>query len=161
MRQVERYIFLRTLDAAWRDHLYEVDQLRDGIGWQSVAGKDPLIEYKKEAFKLFDELLTRIHRETARNLFKVSLVEEPPAPERQAAPRAVAYRHEAASAFSGAGAAAGAAGAQGGAGGQAAGGPPRAGKPQPIRRGQQPGRNDPCPCGSGKKYKKCCMLRAG
>jgi preprotein translocase subunit SecA len=157
MRQVERYIFLRSLDAAWRDHLYEVDQMREGIGWQSIAGKDPLIEYKKEAFKLFDELLTRIHRETARNLFKVSLVEEPRSPDRAPAPRALAYRHEAASAY-----AAGATAAKGSSGGPTGSpAPPVAGKPQPVRRGKEPGRNDPCPCGSGKKYKKCHMLQGG
>ncbi len=100
MRQVERFILMRTLDAAWRDHLYEVDHLREGIGWQSVAGKDPLIEYKREAFRMIEEALTRVRRETVRNLFKVSLVEEP---ETQVAARPpVAYRHEAVPAYGGA-----------------------------------------------------------
>jgi preprotein translocase subunit SecA len=172
MRQVERFIFLRTLDAAWRDHLYEVDHLREGIGWQSVAGKDPLIEYKKEAFRLFEEVLARIRRETVRNLFKVSLVEEPQARAAAPTPRAMAYRHEATSAY---GAAAPAGGAASGsaaatAPAAAAGGPYRArparpgapGLPQePVRRGPEVGRNDPCPCGSGKKYKKCHLSLEG
>ncbi len=155
MRQVERFIFLRTLDSAWRDHLYEIDHLREGIGWQSVAGKDPLIEYKKEAFKQFDELLTRIRRETVRNLFKVNLVEEPAAPAR--GPRALAYRHEAAAPLAAAGA-----GARQGAAREGAGAPKgaTAGHPEPVRRGPKVGRNAPCPCGSGKKYKNC-HLRTG
>jgi preprotein translocase subunit SecA len=163
MRQVEGFIFLRTLDAAWRDHLYEVDQLREGIGWQSVAGKDPLIEYKKEAFKQFEELLGRIRRETARNLFKVSLVEEPAQAAR--ATRPMAYRHETAAAYGGALAAAGtapgaAARAPGAAAGQGAGGV-QAGRSEPVRRGPKVGRNAPCPCGSGKKYKNCCLQSGG
>jgi len=168
MRQVEGFIFLRTLDAAWRDHLYEVDQLREGIGWQSVAGKDPLIEYKKEAFKQFEELLARIRRETARNLFKVSLVEEPAQATRGTRP--MAYRHETAAAYGGALAAAGAAPGTAGmapraAAAAAARGAPAggvsAGRGEPVRRGPKVGRNAPCPCGSGKKYKNCCLQGGG
>ncbi|MGD8394482.1 MAG: preprotein translocase subunit SecA [Candidatus Eiseniibacteriota bacterium] len=163
MRQVERYILLRVIDEAWRDHLYEVDQLRSGIGWQSIAGKDPLIEYKKEAFRLFDELLTNIHKETVQKLFRTSLVEEPTAPGRPA-PQQVAARHEAVSAFAGAGAPAGSgtSGVGGVAGASARETPalPGGSRRQPVRReGTKVGRNDPCPCGSGKKYKKCCMSR--
>jgi preprotein translocase subunit SecA len=174
MRQVERFIYLRTLDSGWRDHLHEVDQLREGIGWQSVAGKDPLIEYKKEAFKLFEQLMLRIHQETVRNLFKVSLVEEPqPAP--PPLPRAAgmtAFQPAVPSAYAaGVGAGAAGGGGTGGAGtpgaapgGFAPGGRARgaAGAPQaptaskePVRRGPEVGRNEPCPCGSGKKYKRC------
>jgi len=168
MRQIERFIYLRTLDAGWRDHLYEVDHLREGIGWQSVAGKDPLIEYKKEAFKLFEELMAQMQKDTVRNLFKVSLVEEPaPAAPAQAA-RTTAFRPTAPSAYAPpavAGAAVGAgagrvgrSGAQGAygppSGSRPAGGPP-AGPREPVRRGPEVGRNDPCPCGSGKKYKRC------
>ncbi len=130
MRQIERFIFLRTLDAAWRDHLYEVDHLREGIGRQSVAGKDPLIEYKKEAFRLFEEILVRIRRETVRNLFKVSLVEEPQARAQAPAPRAMAYRHEAASAYAAGAAPAG----EPQPAAAAAGGPPPAGSPYGARR---------------------------
>jgi preprotein translocase subunit SecA len=174
MRQVERFIYLRTLDSGWRDHLHEVDQLREGIGWQSVAGKDPLIEYKKEAFKLFELLMLQIHHDTVRNLFKVSLVEEPqpaaPPPPRAAG--VTAFQPAVPSAFA-AGVGAGAAGGAGasrtpgtvgaGSGSLAAGGRARgAGGAQappvsrePVRRGPEVGRNEPCPCGSGKKYKRC------
>ncbi len=149
MRQVERYIFLRVLDEGWRDHLHEVDQLREGIGWQSVAGKDPLIEYKKEAFGLFEGLLGRLRIDTATHLFRTNLVEEP---DRAPAER-VTTQHAAASAFT-----AGTAGVTGvqGAGPRQSGGQPATARQRPLKREEaKVGRNAPCPCGSGKKYKHC------
>jgi preprotein translocase subunit SecA len=164
MRQVERFIYLRTLDAGWRDHLYEVDHLREGIGWQSVAGKDPLIEYKKEAFKLFEELMGQIRKDTVRNLFKVSLVEEPAPAAPVANQRTTAFRPQTPSAYAAPAAAGAAVGAspQGAPGrasydpsGRQTGGPPPTGPREPVRRAPEVGRNDPCPCGSGKKFKRC------
>jgi preprotein translocase subunit SecA len=200
MREIERRVLLAVIDDKWRDHLYEVDQLKAGIGLRAYAQKDPLLEYKHEAFTMFEELMEQLERDTARYLFRVM-------PARQQAPppgARVASGGAAPAAGSAArGSSANGSGGDGDDGGgeehlepvlpggglassrvgevrenkadvDALGGggapsgesssredaarqPQRPVKPETFVRNQpKVGRNDPCPCGSGKKYKKCC-----
>jgi preprotein translocase subunit SecA len=161
MRQVERLVLLRIIDEKWRDHLYEIDQLKEGIGLRAYGQKDPLIEYKSEAFKSFVELSTLITRDSLAFLMRVD-VRRAPEPRREVPRTQAVATHAGVSAYAGAagGGAAGAAGA-----GPGPGGGPGAGaeieRPRrrvPIQKTEPSvGRNDPCPCGSGKKYKKCCL----
>jgi preprotein translocase subunit SecA len=153
MRQVERIVLLRIIDERWKDHLYEVDQLKEGIGLRAYGQKDPLIEYKSEAFKSFVELSGFITRDSLAFLMRVD-VRRTPEPRREQ-PRAQGVAtHAGVSAYAGAAAR-----------GEAAGGGPEGGseierpaRRTPIQRTEpRVGRNDPCPCGSGKKYKKCCL----
>jgi preprotein translocase subunit SecA len=138
---------LRTLDSRWRDHLYALDALREGINLQAYGQKDPLLEYKQESFKLFDEMMTEYRREAITFLFRAELTPGPgqkplPAtPGPQATLRTVrAYKPEAEVAPGS---------------GRSSDAEPKA--QAPTRRTESKvGRNDPCPCGSGKKYKKCC-----
>ncbi len=133
MRWLERHIILDIVDGQWKDHLLTLDHLKEGIGLRGYGQKDPLIEFKKEAFVLFEDMMNRIDTETVRFLFLM----QPAKPEEQAqrierkqrrAQQELQY--------------------SAGAGQQEA--------PQPVRAGAKIGRNDPCPCGSGKKFKKCC-----
>jgi preprotein translocase subunit SecA len=131
MRHLERVIMLQTVDNLWKDHLLSMDHLKEGIGLRGYAQQNPLLVYKKEGFEMFEGLIERIKEETLGILFRVQLAEPPSLKEMQ-------KEKEKELVFSGAG-----------------GGP--APKKQPARRSDQKvGRNDPCPCGSGKKYKKCC-----
>ena len=160
MRQVERHLYLRTIDECWKDHLYEIDQLKGGIGLRAYGQKDPLLEYKGEAYRMFVELIDRIRDELIageHRLFRVVVrPSAPPEPPRRREPAMTAV-HAQAGAFGQPEAA-----ASGFAGGAAPPPPPRTpapeGPPRPrtiVREGPKVGRNDPCPCGSGKKYKKC------
>jgi len=133
MRWLERRILLDIVDSQWKDHLYSLDHLKEGIGLRGYGQKDPLVEFKKEAFILFEEMMTRIDNETTRYLFLV----QPAKPEdqtreierrQQRQQQQLLYQT----------------------------GPAQAEAPKPVRTGAKVGRNDPCPCGSGKKYKKCC-----
>jgi preprotein translocase subunit SecA len=142
-----RYIVLNTLDDAWRDHLLGMDELRRGIGLRAIGQKDPLLEYQFESHNLFQEMMRRVKQSFAEQFFRVRVLsEDNRRRERRLsegrdsrildAPRAREY---------------------------AGGGFPQAvlpqaggGKPEPIKKGVRVGRNDPCPCGSGKKYKHCC-----
>ena len=181
MREVERRIQIAVIDEKWRDHLYEIDQLRGGIGLRAYGQRDPLLEYKAEAFRMFEELIQGVEEDTLRYLFRVQPAPPPgnaPRPSaprptvvagapRVAAPRVVREQHAAASGFAAGQAAAldqeergngdsapaprPAAGRAAGQAGGAAGGPRTVVHAQP-----KIGRNEPCPCGSGKKYKKCC-----
>jgi preprotein translocase subunit SecA len=159
LRDLERRLYLYTLDEHWRDHLYELDHLKGGIGLRAYGQRDPLLEYKKEAFGLFETLLVEVHEEFVQNLFRVQLVPEAMREiERRPAPRAIVERHEAPTAFGG-GPVAGDDEGEPEAARPAGRGAPREGAaPAPARVGPRVGRNDPCPCGSGKKYKKCHML---
>jgi len=141
MREVERYVYLKVIDEHWRDHLYELDQLKGGIGLRAYGQRDPLLEYKSEAYRMFVDMTESMREDSIKQLFRVSVERRAPEPE---APRRrpVSHLHAPVSAFAAAGAGAGAAAA-----GKAA---------PPVRRVKKVGRNDPCPCGSGKKYKKCC-----
>jgi preprotein translocase subunit SecA len=128
-RQLERFVMLQTVDARWKDHLLTMDHLKEGIGLRGYAQQNPLMIYKKEGFEAFQDMIERISEETLRILFRVELAE----PEQTVAihrPKPQEMH------FSG--------------GGQ----PPQRRPAQ--RAAAKVGRNDPCPCGSGKKYKKCC-----
>ena len=138
MRTYERIIMLNIIDAQWKDHLLALDHLKQGIGLVGYGQKDPLVEYKKESFDLFQAMLDRIDTTTIRSLFNLQVVEEqPPETLRQRrGPRRPLT-------FTGPNQGAAAAGEE-------------AGKVKTVVRDQpKVGRNDPCPCGSGKKYKKC------
>jgi preprotein translocase subunit SecA len=140
MRTYERIIMLNIIDAQWKDHLLAIDHLKQGIGLVGYGQKDPLVEYKKESFDLFQAMLDRIDQNTIRSLFNLQIVtEQPPeALQQRRAPRRSALN------FTGPNQGAAAAGEE-------------AGKVKTVTRDQpKVGRNEPCPCGSGKKYKKCC-----
>jgi preprotein translocase subunit SecA len=131
LKHLERIIMLQTVDNLWKDHLLSMDHLKEGIGLRGYAQQDPLLVYKKEGFELFQDLIERIKEETLTILFRVQLAE----PERI---EDIQKPKEQELFFSG-----------------ASDGTPK--KKQPMRRKiSKVGRNDPCPCGSGKKYKKCC-----
>jgi len=154
LRDLERHLFLRILDDHWRDHLYELDHLKGGIGLRAYGQRDPLVEYKREAYTLFESLLDEVNEDFVSHLFRVQMAPEAmQVMEQRPRPRQIVERHEAAAAFGAAGVAPGAPGAR-----------PRPapadgmGRPAPVQSGPRVGRNDPCPCGSGKKYKKCHML---
>ncbi len=74
--QIERYIFLRTIDSNWKDHLYTMDDLKEGIGLRAYGGRDPLIEYQKEGHEFFDNMIERIKEDTIRTLFKIELKQD-------------------------------------------------------------------------------------
>jgi preprotein translocase subunit SecA len=165
LRRVERDIMLQIVDAQWKDHLYSLDHLKEGIGLRGYGQRDPLVEYKKESFSLFQAMKDRIEEEMVRYLWRLTPVigDDPNAePVRQPAPRRppqMTMHAQQAPAPSPFGAFSGA----GGSGSASAVAEP----PRPARTGgddaikqvkrDEPkvGRNDPCPCGSGKKYKKC------
>jgi preprotein translocase subunit SecA len=148
--RLERWIVLglrwedgefRGTDQLWKDHLLNMDHLKEGIGLRGYGQRDPLVEYKKEAFDMFQGMMDNLKELVVEQLAKVRLAREEPAPVQVA--RAVAPRWQ--ENRSGDGLSAGPAGP----GGRAE-----------SRTGAKVGRNDPCPCASGKKYKKCCYLRA-
>ena len=145
MRTYERIIMLNIIDAQWKDHLLSLDHLKQGIGLVGYGQKDPLVEYKKQSFDLFQEMLDRIDTTTIRSLFNLQVVTEQ-APEtlqqRRAARRPASLR------FTGPNQGAAPAGEEDG-------------KVKTVVRDQpKVGRNEPCPCGSGKKYKKCHGINA-
>ena len=138
MRTYERIIMLNIIDAQWKDHLLALDHLKQGIGLVGYGQKDPLVEYKKESFDMFKAMLDRIDTFTIRSLFNLQIVEEQPpeALRQKRGPRRPLT-------FTGPNQGAAPAGEEGG-------------KTKTIVRSEpKVGRNDPCPCGSGKKYKKC------
>ena len=138
MRTYERIIMLNIIDAQWKDHLLSLDHLKQGIGLVGYGQKDPLVEYKKQSFDLFQEMLDRIDTSTIRSLFNLQVVEEQP-------PEALRQRRgpRRPLTFTGPNQGAAAAGEEDG-------------KVKTVVRDQpKVGRNEPCPCGSGKKYKKC------
>ena len=125
---IERTVLLKTVDAKWMDHIDAMDALRRGIGLRGYGQRDPVVAYRQEGWEMFDDMVSRIHTETASILLKAVFVKREPAP--QPGQPAGARR-----------------------------------KPQePLRpaasKGAKVGRNDPCPCGSGKKYKNCCGKNA-
>ncbi|MBK6765795.1 MAG: preprotein translocase subunit SecA [bacterium] len=156
-RDLQRQAILRVIDMKWKDHLYGMDGLKEGVGLRAYGQKDPLIEYKKEGFKLFQAMLDEVNVDALRIIFSYRLQVSQPAEQTPAAARvtrtpAMTYSHASATgaAYSQASAPAG-----GGPAPRASGGPESVGKQEPVRVGARVGRNDPCPCGSGKKYKKC------
>ncbi|MBD3421181.1 MAG: preprotein translocase subunit SecA [Chitinivibrionales bacterium] len=155
MRSLERSIFLMVIDNLWKDHLYEMDHLKQGVQFRSYAQKNPLYEYQKEALNAFAELRSTIARQVTMNIFRYDDVVEQQ--DRMGLNRAQT-EHDSYNVFAGPGSAPASDGSVPAAARKRrmitnrAGG----GKPAPVRAPQQVGRNDPCPCGSGKKYKKCC-----
>jgi preprotein translocase subunit SecA len=139
MRTYERIIMLNIIDAQWKDHLLALDHLKQGIGLVGYGQKDPLVEYKKESFDMFQAMLDRIDTFTIRSLFNLQVVAEQQPDELQ---RRRAARRNSMN-FTGPNQGAAPAGEE-------------AGKVKTVVRSEpKVGRNDPCPCGSGKKYKKC------
>ncbi|MGA2280472.1 MAG: preprotein translocase subunit SecA [Verrucomicrobiota bacterium] len=154
LKEVERFTILSAIDRLWQEHLYEMDSLRYSIGLRGYGQRDPLIEYKAEAFKIFDELMINVKTEICHNIFR-------------SASSMLAFEnflknvpqqtlHQAASAFGGTSTA-----SSGGAQARPSDVVSEAAaavaeKAKPVRTGPKVGRNDPCPCGSGKKYKHCC-----
>ena len=157
MRVQERFIMLHIVDAQWKDHLHAMDHLKQGIGLRGYGQRDPLIEYKKESFSLFEEMWDRIERETVRLLFILKGIRAAPRPEPvRRPPLTLSAGPAPAGAATAAGAGIAAVAPGGGGFRPAAPSPPRGGRAIPVRSGvKKVGRNEPCPCGSGKKYKKC------
>ncbi|MGH9458069.1 MAG: preprotein translocase subunit SecA [Thermoanaerobaculia bacterium] len=126
-----RYIVLQVIDALWKDHLLVIDHLKEGIGLRGYGQRDPLIEYKRESFELFQEMMERVQDRVVKFLFKTEVATEEQQAERRrlaAPPRQQQFSYSA---------------------------PPKEAAQPVKRREAKVGRNDPCPCGSGKKYKKC------
>ncbi|MCU0639949.1 MAG: SEC-C domain-containing protein, partial [Candidatus Krumholzibacteria bacterium] len=151
--QLGQLIMLQSIDEKWMDHLHELDNLKEGIHFRSYAQKDPLVEYKQEAFGLFSEMLDDIDKSILWGLFHARL-DAPDGRQRKRDVNAGVAVHHVTNAYKPA--AAPQAGAQPADISPGAGeGPPV--RPVPVQRDMpKVGRNDPCPCGSGKKYKKCC-----
>ncbi|HAP38999.1 MAG: preprotein translocase subunit SecA [Nitrospira sp.] len=129
MRYLEKMLLLQVIDHHWKDHLLGMDHLRDGIGLRGYGQKDPLIEYKREGFDMFSSMMERIKSDVLERMFRVQAVRgeqpPPPAPEPTPPPHMVLNRSDEPT-------------------------------PQPAQsQADKTGRNDPCPCGSGKKFKKC------
>jgi preprotein translocase subunit SecA len=147
MRAYERYIMLEIIDNQWKDHLLSIDHLKQGIGLVGYGQKDPVVEYKKESFDMFQAMLDRIDTLTVRALFHLQIVTQQEAEEveaeRQRRRERARRRNATAMTFTGANATATVAGEE-------------AAKATPFRRSQPKVKpNDPCYCGSGKKFKKC------
>ncbi|MCD6441534.1 MAG: preprotein translocase subunit SecA [Candidatus Marinimicrobia bacterium] len=144
IRYLEKFVTLRTIDEKWRDHLYAMDQLKEGINWRAYGQKDPLLEYKSEAYKAFVNVIDEINKETLKICFRAQLRGAQPEPRRlrRALPVQMVHQDSLGMGLSPS--------AQ-----EQATGDNRPRKIKPIHVGPKIGRNDPCPCGSGKKYKKC------
>jgi preprotein translocase subunit SecA len=137
MRQYERHILLQIIDSAWKDHLLAMDHLKEGIGLRAYGQKNPLVEYKRESFEMFGQMQERIENDIVRFLF---LLEPMSAEEREREEQK--RRREQAQIFAAASR-------------SASGVTARGGVKTVTRKAGKTGRNDPCPCGSGKKFKKC------
>lgn len=127
MRSLERVVVLRTIDAAWIEQLHNMDVLREGIGLRGYGGKDPLVEYKIEGYTMFQEMMRGVRAQIISLMLRVQQAEGD-LEEARPKRRALTY-----------------------------GAPEKGEKPATVHVAEKVGRNDPCPCGSGKKYKKCCM----
>ncbi|HEX7618185.1 MAG TPA: preprotein translocase subunit SecA, partial [Verrucomicrobiae bacterium] len=156
LKEVERFTILSAIDRLWQEHLYEMDSLRYSIGLRGYGQRDPLVEYKAEAFKMFDELMVNVKTQICNNIFR-------------SASSMLAFEnflrnvpqqtmHQTTSAFGGGTTTASSGGAQPKASDVVSEAADQLSKdrPKPKRTGPKVGRNDPCPCGSGKKYKQCC-----
>ncbi len=150
LKDFAKYMILRVIDENWKDHLHAMDMLKEGISLRAYAQKDPLVEYKQEAYNMFLDLVDTINQKTLEVLWTTEFVEIPS--ERKGAPPRMVLVHKDPTNM----------GLQTGAqpqqapSAQAKAARQRSERPQPIKVDARVGRNDPCPCGSGKKYKKCC-----
>jgi preprotein translocase subunit SecA len=129
-RDMERLITLQTVDQRWREHLLAMDHLKEGIGLRGYAQQNPLIEYKREGLDMFQEMVEQIKRETIQVLLRIQIATEEETEQLQETQQQPMFLSH----------------------GQSTGGSKR----KPAKRATKIGRNQPCPCGSGKKYKKCC-----
>jgi preprotein translocase subunit SecA len=176
MRWLERRIILDVVDSQWKDHLLSLDHLKEGIGLRGYGQKDPLVEFKKEAFILFEDMMARVDNETIRYLFHIQVQQAEKHPDEMQL-RPELQRGSTPPRSGGAQVAVASAAARAGEVSpqrlpevarqlerkqqrqqrdlQYQTGPAQAEAPKPVRAGAKVGRNDPCPCGSGKKYKKC------
>ncbi|HTR32711.1 MAG TPA: SEC-C metal-binding domain-containing protein, partial [Gaiellaceae bacterium] len=160
MRDLERFIVLQIVDQRWREHLESMDYMREGIGLRGLAQKDPLVEYRNEGAIMFEELIGAIHEEVVMHLYHAEVTPNEPGELQQAQPSngagALSYEHES---LAGADAILAAGGATSTAAAGFAGGggvaTPVAPRPKVNSEFENVGRNDLCPCGSGKKFKKC------
>ena len=125
MRELERVVLLKVVDTHWMDHIDAMHELRRGIGLQAYAQHDPIVEYKRQGFDMFDEMINEIKDDTARMIFIARIIGQS-APQREQLMKPTATSGDGTLTR------------------------------QPVRKNKKPGRNDPCPCGSGLKYKKCC-----
>jgi preprotein translocase subunit SecA len=125
MRQLERTVVLSVIDNKWREHLAEMDYLRSGIGLRAMGQRDPLVEYQREGFDFFEELVDAVKYDAIRYMFHVDVVQQQ---QQAAAPQVTTSSAKSVQQLK-----------------------PR----QVVRTGEKIGRNEPCPCGSGKKYKRC------
>jgi preprotein translocase subunit SecA len=134
LRQLEKIIMLQTIDNLWKDHLLSMDHLKEGIGLRGYGQKNPLQEYQKEGFEMFEDMIHRIQEDVVQKLFTVEIARETVAQEiemHQPRPQRLVLNHGSENV--------------------------EAVRASPSRRqGEKIGRNNPCPCGSGKKYKRCC-----
>ncbi|MFH1143080.1 MAG: preprotein translocase subunit SecA [Candidatus Eisenbacteria bacterium] len=161
-REVERQVYLRVIDEHWKDHLYEIDLLRGGIGLRAYGQKDPLLEYKAEAFQMFERLMEQIGEDTLRLLYRVQVRREQPQASPLPPPVGGQAIHQPAGVLGERAAAAPptASEAARAVGAPSASGTAAANRGRTVVRNEKKvGRNDPCPCGSGKKYKHCCAAR--
>ncbi len=127
LRYIERIIMLQVVDNQWKDHLLAMDHLKEGIGLRGYGQKDPLVEYKREAYEMFAEMTERIKSEVLTRVFKVQVRSEEEAEKiSRKSRRPVVYNRG------------------------------NGESQRPVKKSKKIGRNEPCPCGSGKKYKKCC-----
>ena len=127
MRELERIVLLRVVDEKWMDHIDAMDQLRYGVGMRAYGQRDPAIEYKVEGFDMFEEMIRNIQQDSAKMILRMRINREQGTPKRERVAEPVAASHG------------------------------DSGPQKPTARSREKvGRNDPCPCGSGKKYKKCC-----
>jgi len=153
MRSIEKAVILQTTGMSWMNHLDEIDYLREGIGLRGYGQRDPLIEYKREAFGMFSHLMENVRSNIVNTIFRVNTVS---AQQQNAAPEKLSFSgaSEEVEQFSSFSAAADS--ADRGAAKAVESGEKSETKKSPIINDNKVGRNDPCPCGSGKKYKKCC-----
>jgi preprotein translocase subunit SecA len=139
-----RFVVLHTLDHNWKDHLLAMDELRRGIGLRAIGQKDPLLEYQFESYNLFQEMMARVRTSVADLSMRVSIVKDPPLQDKKRDKSRIVEGRDLDVSFSG------------GRTGVSPNNENHEKKYQPVRKGPKIGRNDPCPCGSGKKYKHCC-----
>ncbi|HUR47743.1 MAG TPA: preprotein translocase subunit SecA [Candidatus Saccharimonadales bacterium] len=155
LESIERYTILSAVDKLWQEHLYEMDSLRNAIGLRAFGQRDPLIEYKAEAFKIFGELMVSIKTEVCHNIFRSA--SSMLAFENFIRNMPKRAEHSASASFGGSTAEpGGTVTASGSASDVVSEANEAVSRAQPIRSGPKVGRNDPCPCGSGKKFKQCC-----
>jgi preprotein translocase subunit SecA len=158
LKGIERYTILSAIDRLWQEHLYNMDSLRNSIGLRAYGQRDPLIEYKAEAFQLFDSLMVNVKSEICHNIFR-------------SASSMMAFEnflknlpkratHADANAYASGGAAGGQPAQASNASDVVSEAANAVEKAKPVRTGPKVGRNDPCPCGSGKKFKQCCGKNA-